>query len=385
MHVLMLSWEYPPRIVGGIARHLYDLANALADQGTKVTVVTAAFGDAPGYEEPRENLRIARTALGSVWPYDFESEIMHLNFALAAEAIRLAAGDPYDVVHAHDWLVAYAGNTVARALELPLVSTIHQTEIGRNNGLHSLEQQYIHNVEWWLTYQSSRVIVCSDYMHGHVQWAFNLPWDKLRVVFNGVDSKRFNVRATKGFRRHWAADHEKIVFFVGRMVREKGLHLIVEAAPKVLYYHPNTRFVVAGGGDSSWHQRRAWELGAGHSFYFTGFVPDETLPSLYKAADVATFPSLVEPFGIVALEAMAAGTPVVVSDVGGLGSIVRHGENGFKCYPDNPSSLADQILHVLMSPDHAAQCARVAKQEAATVYNWKRLAQLTAEVYQETL
>jgi glycosyltransferase involved in cell wall biosynthesis len=175
MHVLMLSWEYPPRIVGGIARHLYDLANALADQGTKVTVVTAAFGDAPGYEEPRENLRIARTALGSVWPYDFESEIMHLNFALAAEAIRLAAGDPYDVVHAHDWLVAYAGNTVARALGVPLVSTIHQTEIGRNNGLHSLEQQYIHNVEWWLTYQSSRVIVCSDYMHGHVQWAFNLP------------------------------------------------------------------------------------------------------------------------------------------------------------------------------------------------------------------
>jgi len=161
MHVLMLSWEYPPRIVGGIARHLYDLANALADQGTKVTVVTAAFGDAPGYEEPRENLRIARTALGSVWPYDFESEIMHLNFALAAEAIRLAAGDPYDVVHAHDWLVAYAGNTVARALGVPLVSTIHQTEIGRNNGLHSLEQQYIHNVEWWLTYQSSRVIVCS--------------------------------------------------------------------------------------------------------------------------------------------------------------------------------------------------------------------------------
>ncbi|MBD3174457.1 MAG: glycosyltransferase [Armatimonadia bacterium] len=383
MHVLMLSWEYPPRLVGGIARHLYDLANALADQGVKVTVVTAAFGEAAGYEEPRENLRVARTSLGGIWHYDFESEIMHLNFALAAEAIRLAADEPYDVVHSHDWLGGYAGNTVAHALGIPLVSTIHQTEVGRNNGLHSAEQHYINNVEWWLTYQSRRVIVCSDYMHGHLQWAFGLPADKIRVVYNGVDSDRFKVKTDKAFRRRWAADHEKIVFFIGRMVREKGLHVLVEAAPKVLYYHPNTRFVVAGSGDSSWHRARAWQVGAGLSFYFTGFVSDEDLPKLYKVADVATFPSLVEPFGIVALEAMAARTPVVVSDVGGMGSIVRHGENGFKCYPDNPSSLADQILHVLMAPDHAEECAKVALQEARTVYNWKRLAKLTTEVYEE--
>lgn len=385
MHVVMLSWEYPPRIVGGIARHVYDLANALVEQGTQVTVVTAAFGDAPGYEEPRERLRIARTALGSVWHYDFESEIMHLNFALAAEAIRLASMQPYDLVHAHDWLAAYAGHTISHALSCPLVCTIHQTEVGRNNGLHTTEQWYIHNIEWWLTYQSRRVIVCSEYMQSHVQWAFSLPWDKIRVVYNGVDCERFNVPASQEFRRRWAADHEKIVLFVGRLVWEKGLHLLIEAAPKVLSHHPNTRFVVVGGGDSSWHQRRAWELGVGGSFTFAGFVPDEDLPSLYRVADVATFPSLVEPFGIVALEAMAAGTPVVVADVGGLGSIVRHGENGFKCYPDNPNSLADQILHVLLAPEHAAQCAQVAREEAQTVYNWGRLARLTEEVYKETL
>jgi len=218
-----------------------------------------------------------------------------------------------------------------------------------------------------------------------VRWAFSLPQDKVRVVYNGVDAERFKGRGRIAFRRRFAEDDEKVVLFIGRMVREKGVHILVEAAPKILHYHPRTRFVIAGSGDASYHKQRVWDLGLTHKFYFTGFVPDEDLPLLYKAADVAVVPSLVEPFGIVALEAMAAGTPVVVSDVGGLGSIIRHGENGFKCYPDNPNSLADQVLHVLLAPDHAKACAQAARQEVRRDYDWDKLAVQTAAVYEELL
>ncbi len=385
MHVLMLSWEYPPLIVGGIANHVHDLAGALARRGVEVSVVTAATDATPAYEEPARNLRVIRTRLSDIWAYDFQTGIMHLNFALAGEAMGLAARHPIDVVHAHDWLVAYAAESVRRATHAPLIGTIHATELGRNNGLHTQQQHYIHNVEWWLTYQSWRVICCSEYMRDHIQHVFSTPWDKVRVIYNGVDSSAFSVEVPPGFRSRYAAEDEKIVFFIGRMVREKGLQILVEAAPKILHHHPRTKFVIAGGGDSSAHRRRVAELGVGHAFYFTGYVPDEDVPRLYAVADVAAFPSLYEPFGIVALEAMAAGTPLVASDVGGLGSIVRNGQNGLTCYPDNPDSLGWQILDVLLNPGPAAERAQQAASDVRTLYDWNRLAEQTESVYREVL
>jgi len=385
MHVLMLSWEYPPRLVGGLARHLSELSLALARRDVRVTVVTAAFGEAPAFEELTPNLRVVRTALGGVWGSDFQYDIMHLNFALAAEALALHPTTPYDVVHAHDWLAAYAGETVRRATGRPLVSTIHATEIGRNNSLHTQQQQYISQIEWWLTYQSSRVVCCSTYMSEHLQAVFSTPRDKIRVVNNGVDWQRYETEPSIEVRRRFAHDDEKIVFFVGRLVREKGVQILIEAAAKVVHYHPKTRFVIAGGGDSSAHKRRVWDLGIADRFHFLGFVADDELPQLYKVADVAAVPSLSEPFGIVALEALAAGTPVVVSDVGGLSSIIRHGENGYKCYPDSPDSLGTQILHVLYAPEDAARCVRQGLEDVKTLYGWDLLAGQTEAVYEEVL
>lgn len=383
MHVLMLTWEYPPRIVGGIARHVAELVPALVAQEIEVTVVTASFGDAPGYEQPLPGLHVVRTQLDNLWSYDFQSEIMHLNFAQVGAGMAVHSDRPVDVIHAHDWLSAYAGESLRRGLGKPYLSTIHATEHGRHYGIHTPQQAYIDAVEWWLSYQSQRVICCSDYMRDHVQAIFGLPWDKIRVVPNGVDATRFEAPPPADFRSRYAADDEKVVFFVGRMVREKGLQVLIEAAPKILHYHPRTKFVIAGGGDRSGHEARVAQLGLSYAFYFRGFVPDSELPWHYKTADVAVFPSLHEPFGIVALEAMAAGTPLVVADVGGLGSIVRHGDNGFKCYPDNPDSLGSQVLHVLFDPGNARWCADRALTEVHERYNWDLLARQTADVYRE--
>lgn len=383
MHVMMLTWEYPPRIVGGLARHVHGLSRALANRGVRVTVVTAAVAGAPADEQLGPNLRVLRTTLLDLHPYDFQSEIMHLNFAMAGTAMASHVGDPCDIIHAHDWLAAYAAESLRLATHLPLVATIHATEVGRNNGIRTQQQAYISGVEWWLTYQAQRVICCSHYMLDHVHAVFGTPTDKMRVVYNGVDPSRFEVRPPPGFRDRFAAPDEKIALFVGRLVREKGVHVLVEAAPKVLHYHPRTKFVVVGLGDSSMHRRRAAELGLDHAFYFVGFLPDDELPMLYKVADVAVFPSLSEPFGIVALEAMAAGTPLVVSDVGGLREIVRHGENGFRCYPDNPDSLGTQILHVLLDPADAGACARRAGEDVRQRFGWAALADQTAGIYEE--
>ncbi len=385
MHVLMLTWEYPPRIVGGLARHVGDLVPALVARGVEVTVVTASFGGAPGYEQPVPGLHVVRTQLDDVWHYDFQTEIMHLNFALAGAGMAVHRDRPVDLIHAHDWLAAYAGETLRRGLGKPYVSTIHATEQGRHHGIHTQQQAYINTIEWWLAYQGQRVICCSDYMRDHVHAIFGVPWDKIRVVRNGVDASRFQGGAPPDYRSRHAADDEKIVFFVGRLVREKGVQLLIEAAPKILHYHPRTKFVIAGSGDRGGHMARVAELGIAHAFYFRGFIPDEELPWLYQIADVAVFPSLHEPFGIVALEAMAAGTPLVVSDVGGLSSIVRHGDNGFKCYPDNPDSLGSQVLHVLLAPDHARECAERAGREVREHYNWDLLAGQTIDVYRELL
>ena len=270
---------------------------------------------------------------------------------------------------------------------MPLLSTIHATEHGRNRGNISSDiSQSIHGTEWWLTYESWRVICCSDYMAKEVSTVFRTPLDKMDVIPNGVDTARFDALAgadLSDFRLRYAAPDERIVFHVGRIVHEKGLGVLVESVPRVLAGYPKTKFVIAGtGGFLESAKRRAAELGVADSIYFAGFIPDADRDRLFKVADVAVFPSLYEPFGIVALEAMAARTPVVVSQVGGLAEVVDHNETGLLVYPDNPESLAWGILETLRHPDWAAARSDNAYRKVMTEYNWHSIAERTAAVYE---
>ncbi len=384
MRILMLSWEFPPRSVGGLAQHVYDLTTALAREGEEVHLITCAAPEAPE-KEMVNGVYIYRVNPYNLPALDFLTWILQLNLSMVEYAVSLVNSlADFDLIHAHDWLVAYAGRALKHAYKLPLIATIHATEYGRNQGLHNDLQRYISDVEWWLTYEAWRVIVCSHYMQKELQRIFQLPGDKIRVVPNGVDLGRYQRTKKIISRDFYAAPDEKIVFFVGRLVQEKGVHVLLDAIPKVLSYYPKVKFIVAGRGPAEdYLKNKAKDLGIYERVYFTGYIDDATRDCLYREAAVAVFPSLYEPFGMVVLEAMAAKTPVVVSDVGGLSEIVRHEENGLKCYPGNPNSLADGILRLLHEPEFASCLAVRAYRDLHQLYTWREIAHRTQQVYAE--
>ena len=388
MRVLMLSWEYPPRIVGGIARHVEDLSKALVRRGMDVDVVTCASDGAEGVEDD-EGVAVFRVPLGSPSPPDFVTWVMQMNLSLLERAIPQAALGA-DLVHAHDWVVAYAAKTLKHAFRIPLVATIHATEYGRNWGLHNDLQRYISSVEWWLGFEAWRVICCSDYMRGELSWVFQFPADKVHVIPNGVDPGRFEApegaHDLAAFRSRWAAADEKMIFFIGRLVHEKGVHVLIEAFAKVLAYYDKAKLVVAGKGPADPYLRHlAQSFGIYNRIYFAGFVDDATRNRLYKCADIAVVPSLYEPFGITALEAMACGVPVVVSDTGGLGEVVRHGITGMKALTANPESLADNILTLLGDDKLRERIREAALRDVRERFNWELIADKTKAVYDEVM
>jgi len=379
--LIMLSWEYPPKSVGGLAQHVYHLSRALARHGVKVNVITVGGEGTEPYEE-QDGVRVHRVVPYSLPAPDFRTWILHLNFSMVEYAITLINSiKGADIIHAHDWLAAYAGRALKHSFGIPLVATIHATEFGRNHGLHNDTQRYISDVEWWLTYESWRVIVCSAYMEKELRAFFQLPHDKIRVIPNGVNADEFGVKIA-GIRR----PREKYVFFIGRLVREKGVQVLIDAAPKILASFPEARFIIAGTGPYEEHLRiKVRERGLEHRFYFAGYIDDETRNRLYAQSSVAVFPSLYEPFGIVALEAMAAGTPAVVTDTGGLSEIVEHGFDGLKCYVNSPNSLADNVMAILGDPEMAEKLRVNGHEKARNKYSWFAVAGRTAEVYEQVI
>lgn len=383
LQVLMLSWEYPPRNVGGLGRHVEGLAEALVSQGVQVEVVTCGVSGASSRDTVR-GVRINRVESYPVNAPDFVTWVLQLNFGMVEQAAKIINQRRPTLIHAHDWLVAFAGGTLKHLYRLPLVATIHATEAGRNHGLYTDTQRYINSVEWWLTYEAWRVIVCSQHMKHEVQGLFQLPTDKIEVIANGVDGEKLKGPDPDPRWRQWyARPEERIVFFVGRLVQEKGAHLLIEALPRILAACPQAKLVIAGQGPAEAHlKNRAWALGVAHKVYFAGYVDDATRNALYKTAEVAVFPSLYEPFGIVALEAMATGTPVVASDTGGLREIITPGVDGLLFPSGHVVSLADNVIRVLSDSDLAARLRQSGRDLVQKVYDWKQVAQKTAQLYQ---
>jgi glycosyltransferase involved in cell wall biosynthesis len=313
---------------------------------------------------------------------------MNMNMQKEAAAITRQLGGKIDIFHAHDWLVATAGIGLKHVFRKPFFATVHSTEIGRRNGIHFDYERMIHETEAWLTYEAWKVICCSDYMVQHVKWAFGLPPDKLVMIPNGVNAQVYtknNKESLAQFRSKYALPEEKIVLFVGRLVYEKGVHVLVNAAPKVLQ-ETNAKFIIVGNGYMKDQlSTLANGMGLAHKVMFTGFLDDETLRKLQRCADVSVVPSLFEPFGIVALEAMAAKSPVVVSDTGGLSEIVNHDIDGVKVYTGNPDSLAWGINRVLTDEAYANTIRTNAYSKVQEKYNWDKIAQQTKTMYENIL
>lgn len=389
LSVMILTWEFPPRIIGGISAHVYNLSRSLAAHGVRVYVATCDFPGAASHET-LDGVEVFRVDSYKNPSPDFATWVylMNVNMQKEAAALIRSLDGKIDIIHAHDWLVATAAIGLKHVFRRPLFATIHSTETGRRNGIHLDYERMIQETEAWLTYEAWKVICCSDYMISHVQWAFGLPPDKLVMVPNGVDHETYSKYEKEDlgqFRSRFALPEEKIVLFVGRLVYEKGVHVLVNAAPKVLD-RVNAKFIIVGNGYMKDQLSGLVKgMGLANKVIFTGFVDDDTLRRLQICANVSVVPSLFEPFGIVALEAMAARSPVVVSDIGGLSEIVEHDVSGVKVYASNPDSLAWGIIKVLTDDGYANWIRTNAYKKIQEKYDWNRIAQQTKTIYRNVL
>jgi glycogen(starch) synthase len=390
--VLILSWEYPPVIEGGLARHVRKLAEALVRQGVRVDVLsrssTRSNGAAPLGEEVRAGVRVHRVREPG-WPREldrFVEWVEQMNADMLAAAEALTQEHSYDLVHGHDWLVANAAAALAERIGVPYVTTIHATEHGRHQGwVDKPPQSHIHAVERWMAHRADAVIVCSHYMRGHVADIFDIDERRAVVIPNGVDPSELQPSGNlAALRAQFAAPHEKLVLLVGRLVYEKGFQLALDALPGVIESVGNVRFLVAGSGTHEAELRaQAQRLGLSGDGTFLGWIGDDVLHSLYRIADLCVVPSIYEPFGLVALEAMASGCPCIVADTGGLREVVPVGERvGLRFNGGDAEHLGVMIERLLVDEQLRDRLVAEASEHVLR-FDWEDIAQRTRGIYDE--
>ncbi|MDT7653277.1 MAG: glycogen synthase [Pseudonocardiales bacterium] len=396
MRVLMVSWEYPPVVIGGLGRHVHALAEELVAAGHEVVVLSRqpAGTDAathPTLDELVGGVRVLRVAEDPAH-LEFERDMVAWTLAMGHALLRAAltrlTGWRPDVVHAHDWLVAHPAIALADVLGVPLVATIHATEAGRYAGwLSAPLSRQVHSVEWWLANRADAVITCSSAMRDEVAQLFELDPDRIAVLHNGIVPRRWRTSRARvtSARNRFAPGGGPLLLYFGRLEYEKGVQDLIAALPRIRRAHPGTRALVAGTGTAA---EMLVESARRHrvrrSVDFLGHLPDEDLVALLAATDAVVLPSRYEPFGIVALEAAAAGAPLVASTAGGLGEVVVDGETGVSFAPGDVEAVARAVGAVLTDPKAAERRADAARIRLAVDFDWARIAAGTAAVYAAT-
>lgn len=359
------------------------LSRALSHLGHEVHVVTLDFPGAP-YEEANGSLFIHRVAVDLAAP-TFHTWVLLFNHFFEKRVGQLAKryGQP-DMIHVHDWLTVSGGVALKHLLRAPLVMTFHSTESSRSASSHSPESVMVEGLEWWGSYEAARVIAVSGWMKSEVMSHFRTPPQKVVEIPNAVDVTKFersvDVEAT---RRKWRVrPGEKLITAAGRLTSQKGFDDLIRAYPEIRRSIPESRLLVMGEGYMRGELEALAETENVRGVTtFAGFVSDTDLVDAIKSSDVVAVPSRFEPFGIIALEAMAAGVPVVVSRVGGLAEIVDDAVNGLEVEPNSPASIAGATVRLLSDRALASQLAAKAK-EKVKVYNWESTAKRTLEAYE---
>ncbi|CQD20916.1 glycosyl transferase, group 1 family protein [Mycobacterium europaeum] len=390
MKILMVSWEYPPVVIGGLGRHVHHLSTALASAGHEVVVLSRRPSGTdpsthPSSDEVVDGVRVIAAAQD---PHEFcfGADMMAWTLAMGHSMVRAGLSlkkrgshRPWrpDVVHAHDWLVAHPAIALAQFYDVPMVSTIHATEAGRHSGWvsGSISRQ-VHAVESWLVRESDSLITCSASMADEITELFGPGLAAITVIRNGIDAARWPFAE----RRPRTGPAE--LLYLGRLEYEKGVHDVIAALPRIRRTHPGTTLTIAGEGtQQEWLVEQARKHRVLKAIRFAGHLDHaELLPVLHRV-DAAVLPSHYEPFGIVALEAAAAGTPLVTSNIGGLGEAVINGRTGVSCAPRDVAGLAAAVRVVLDDPEAAQRRARAARDRLTSAFDWKTVAEETAQVY----
>jgi glycosyltransferase involved in cell wall biosynthesis len=295
-------------------------------------------------------------------------------------------GSP-DIVHVHDWLTVTSGVAAKHMLRRPLVMTFHSTEAKRSYGSTSPESNLVNGLEWWGSFESTRVITISNSMVQHIEAQFQIPAYKIASIHNAVDMEKFSAPVDRdSIRRRWNVQGgEKLITAVGRLTAQKGFDNLIRAFPLVLQKVPSCRLLIMGEG----YMRReleglARERGVSERTKFAGFVSDYDLAGALSSSDVVVIPSRFEPFGITALEAMAAGAPLAVSKVDGLAEIVQNEVDGLQFLPEDIGGMAGAIVRLVTDVPLTYALASNGREKAKR-YSWSSVAEKTLEVYKAAI
>jgi glycogen synthase len=383
VRILHVTWEYPPLVVGGLAPHVHGIATAQAAAGHHVVVLTRHHPDAPD-DAVIDGVRVVRAHSDLPWVPEeqFETQVISANHKLVQLTATIRPWAP-EVIHAHDWLVAWAADTISALSGAPIVATVHATERGRHHGqITNRTSAGVDAAEWWMTYQAKQVICCSTYMVNEVTTAWELPAAKVSMIPNGVTGADWRLPAASVPPRVGGP----LVVSWGRLQYEKGFHVLLDAVALMGDDAGDIEVVIVGRGTYTEDLRRkTLELGLADRVHFAGFVSDHDLKVMLHQAACAVIPSLYEPFGIVALEALAAGAPLVASTAGGLAEVLGGTNAARLVEPDNAEQLADAITATIR--DVAA--TKLGQERGATLvdtrYAWSAIAADTVEVYRKAL
>jgi glycosyltransferase involved in cell wall biosynthesis len=390
MKVAMLGWEFPPFISGGLGVHCWHLAKNICGLGVKIDFFMPASGQK--IASPHPNIKIYEVSKAIIAPYfsagmslspayflDLPRALWQYNSFCAELVSALHAQEKYSLLHAHDWLTFHAAKKLKTSLSLPLVHTVHSTEFDRN----PIPWDFIINIERQLVQNADRLITVSNRMKRQLQERLGADEKKIRVVYNAVEAEEFESR------KHAKAcillpllREKKKVLFLGRLTGQKAPAEFLHAARKVLRFEPNTAFLVAGTGDMlPYLINLSLELGIQDKVFFLGHIPDEERKKIYAQCDVYVMPSVSEPFGISALEAMASGTPTIISKEAGVGEVAK---SLLRVDFWDTEAMAQKIVALLRYQPLAKTMSSLSYNEARK-FSWEDAARETLNVYHELL
>ncbi|RLF36513.1 MAG: glycosyltransferase family 1 protein [Thermoplasmata archaeon] len=377
MKIAMLGWEYPPFKAGGLATHCYGLTHSLADRDD-VHVDFFMPKTRHASRSDKKHLRIIEVGETQIFPYDrpdskelsgqfFEAVDKYNKLVVAMVKKLVKTEGKYDLIHAHDWLTMKAAAVLKEDLGIPMVVTVHSTEYDRSGWLYP--NQWFIDIEKQGMEKADKVIAVSHFTKRVITEKYGIPSEKVAVIHNAV------YPIPEG-------EKQDIVLFLGRLTIQKGAEFFLRAAKKVAEYEPSTRFVVAGTGDMLPRLiSQALDLGISDRVIFTGRLTDEEVKHIYGISSVYVMPSVSEPFGITALEAISAGTPTIASKTAGFSEVFNH---CLRVDFWDTDEIANKVISLLRYPPLRKTLVQHGKKEIK-LFTWDRVAEKTIDVYRGVL
>ncbi len=379
----MLSWEFPPSSTGGTAAHVDGLARAMQRAGHEVVLITQRVNGC-GTDTLHDGIRVLRVPVDMPWlPDQPVASTASANHAFVAASVALGDWVP-DIVHAHDWEVAWAADVLGSLFGVPIVTTFHGIERGRHGGhLPPGSATDINSVEWWQAFRSRRVITATRLMVREIVAAFEMDPDHVRRVPHGVDPTWWGARSAEEPEH---PERSRLVLTWGRVQYEKGFHVLARAVASLRQRVPGLECMIAGRGSYLPELQSQIDIaGVGNLIEMPGFLTDVELRAAIHRAGCVVIPSLYEPFGVVALEALAGGAPLIVADTGGLAELVGGTGSALLFEPGNAAELADCIERVLTDDELADELVQRGRDVLQATYSWDAIALRTMAVYQEAI